>query len=193
MILTEKFDQPSQSSETQTDAIRRLEALAAYGIDISALAPDVLTSRELVASPPPKPIRKANPFSLPLPEPTRELSDTEWQLLAPILPDNSWSRIKNRRAVDLLIKFVIQGVPWSQLGGRDGNALREKVARRARGQQKWNTAATVALQQFEDTHFGEQVYRTLRWMYSGDVSLVAWRRGIGATASRQNLAKESQG
>lgn len=163
---------------------RREAALRAAGIDPAIMAPEVLSAVELKPAPPPP--SPANIHGLPYREPTRRLSDDEWNRIAHLLPDAAHASMTYRRWIDLMLEFVVAGKSWTQLGGRD-SGTRERV-RRERGKRKWLDVAAVALRSFDDADFADHVVRVCKWVHSGDVSVMALRRGIGPAARRWKIA-----
>lgn len=159
---------------------RREAALRSVGISPEDMAPEVFTAVELKQDPPPPPPN--NPHGLPNREPSRRLSDDEWSRIAHLLPDQPQASMTYRRWFDLMLEFVVAGKSWTQLGGRD-SGIRERV-RRERGKRKWLDVGAAALRSFDDADFAEHVVRVCKWVHSGDVSVLALRRGIGPAARR---------
>lgn len=75
--------------------------------------------------------RKSTPAILAEPERTRHLTDAEWALLAPHVPDDVRATLKPRDYVDTLIKVVAGGQSWlgAQGAGPGGTAVRERRRR----------------------------------------------------------------
>lgn len=111
-----------------------------------------------------------------LPQPWQDLTDAEFALLSPVLPDAPQSRITQRRFLDLIGSFVVEGTSWASIGaGERFTAVREK-SRRERGRACWFSALRHVNESITDAARREQLTRVLRYIVDGDPSTLAVRQ-----------------
>lgn len=169
---------------------QRRAALERFGISADLLVPSALSASFVgeEAADDTTGARGAdqNPYSLPAPEDAAALSPTEWETLFEPHLRHRQADMKVRRAfVGAMLRFIVCGVPWSQLDGRDAST--RETMRRLKGKDCWRSirAAIAVADMPEDRR--RQLLRVADYLLTGNPRLLAWRPGIEQYLERVGL------